>query len=250
VSTGGLGRLMTDVLHFVCDPVLTASIPVFAFAFFKRNGRSRELTEDQLIVERERMVKEQIERRGIRDERLLAAMRKVERHAFLNKHQWPSAYGDHPLSIGDDQTISQPYIVALMTEALGLTGSERVLEVGTGCGYQTAILAELADEVFSIEILPQLTKRAQSALQSLGYTNIQFRVGDGHEGWYENAPYDAVLVAAAPKEVPDSLLEQIGEEGRLVIPVGVLNQELEVHRRRKGKLSVEQLASVRFVPLV
>jgi protein-L-isoaspartate(D-aspartate) O-methyltransferase len=225
-------------------------MPVFAFALFKRNGRPRDLTEDQLTAARERMVKEQIERRGIRDERVLAAMRKVRRHTFLTKHQWSSAYGDHPLPIGDDQTISQPYIVALMTEALELTGSERVLEIGTGSGYQTAILAELASEVFSVEILPQLTQRARSNLQSFGYTNIHFRVADGHEGWPENAPFDAVLVTAAPKEVPDALQDQIGEEGRLVIPVGVLSQELEVHRRRKGKRSVERLASVRFVPLV
>lgn len=239
---------MSDILPV--RSISLRSMLVFAFALFKRNGRPRELTEGQLTAARGRMVEEQIERRGIRDERVLAAMRKVGRHAFLAKHQWPSAYGDHPLPIGDDQTISQPYIVALMTEALELTGSERVLEIGTGSGYQTAILAELAGEVFSVEILPQLTKRARSTLQSLGYTNIHFRVGDGHEGWPENAPYDAVLVTAAPKEVPDSLLGQIGEEGRLVIPVGVLNQELEFHRRRKGKRSVERLASVRFVPLV
>jgi protein-L-isoaspartate(D-aspartate) O-methyltransferase len=225
-------------------------MPVFAFALFKRNGRPRDLTEDQLTAARERMVREQIERRGIRDERVLAAMRKVRRHTFLAKHQWSSAYGDHPLPLGDDQTISQPYIVALMTEALELTGSERVLEIGTGSGYQTAILAELVSEVFSVEILPQLAQRARSNLQSLGYTNIHFRVGDGHEGWPENAPFDAVLVTAAPKEVPGALQDQIGEEGRLVIPVGVLSQELEVHRHRKGKRSVERLASVRFVPLV
>jgi protein-L-isoaspartate(D-aspartate) O-methyltransferase len=239
---------MTDIL------LLRSSFPpehaVFAFALFKKNGRPRELAEDQLAADRERMVREQIERRGIRDRGVLAAMRKVERHAFLAKHQWPSAHGDHPLPIGDDQTISQPYIVALMTEALELTGSERVLEIGTGSGYQTAILAELSSEVFTVEILPQLTSRARSTLTSLGYTNIRFRVGDGHEGWPEHAPFDAVLVAAAPKEVPRALVEQIGDNGRLVIPVGTLNQELEVHRRKKGNVSVERLASVRFVPLV
>jgi protein-L-isoaspartate(D-aspartate) O-methyltransferase len=196
------------------------------------------------------MVREQIERRGVRDERVLAAMRKVERHAFVSEKQWTSAYSDYPLPIGDEQTISQPYIVALMTEALGLTGRERVLEIGTGSGYQTAILAELAGEVYTVEILPQLTDRARQTLQSLGYTNVEFRVGDGRQGWPENGPYDGVLVTAAPEDVPAALLEQLSEGARLVIPVGSLNQELEVHRRLEGKVSVERLASVRFVPLV
>jgi protein-L-isoaspartate(D-aspartate) O-methyltransferase len=223
---------------------------VFAFALFKRNGRPRELTRDQLTAERERMVREQIERRGVCDERVLTAMRKVERHVFVSENQWSSAYSDYPLPIGDEQTISQPYIVALMTEALGLTGCECILEIGTGSGYQTAILAELAAEVYTVEILPQLTDRAKHTLQSLGYTNIEFRVGDGREGWPENGPYDGVLVAAAPEDVPAALLDQLGEGGRLVIPVGSSNQELEVHRRLNDDVSVERLASVRFVPLV
>jgi protein-L-isoaspartate(D-aspartate) O-methyltransferase len=137
-----------------------------------------------------------------------------------------------------------------MTEALELTGGERILEIGTGSGYQTAILAELAGEVYTVEILPQLTDRARPTLQSLGYTNIAFRLGDGRRGWPEKGPYDGVLVTAAPENVPAPLLEQLGEGGRLVIPVGTLSQELEVHRRLKGEVSVERLASVRFVPLI
>jgi protein-L-isoaspartate(D-aspartate) O-methyltransferase len=195
------------------------------------------------------MVAEQIARRDVNDERVLAAIRKVERHRFLAPHQWASAYGDHPLPIGDEQTISQPYIVALMTQALGLRGGERVLEVGTGSGYQTAILAELAGEVFSIELVPRLSERARSILDELGYDDVHLRVGDGKIGWPEHAPFDAVLVGAAPREVPEALLAQLIEGGRLVIPVGVVNQELEIHTRRKSGFSVKQLASVRFVPL-
>ncbi|MGH9460299.1 MAG: protein-L-isoaspartate O-methyltransferase family protein, partial [Vicinamibacteria bacterium] len=139
------------------------------------------------------MVDEQIARRGIRDERVLAAMRRVERHLFVPESQWFLAYGDHPLPVGEGQTISQPYIVALMTEALGLQGGERVLEVGTGSGYQAAVLAELAREVYTVEILPTLAERAGATLKGLGYRNIHLRVGDGSEGWAEYAPYQGIL---------------------------------------------------------
>lgn len=195
------------------------------------------------------MVDEQIERRGIQDDRVLAAMRKVERHCFLPDNLWESAYRDHPLPIGEEQTISQPYIVALMSESLRLVGDERVLEVGTGSGYQTAVLAELAKEVFTVEILPGLAERARSVLETLGYRNIHILIGDGRKGWPENALYDAILVAAAPREVPGALLEQLKEEGRLVIPVGEVNQELELYTRKAGATSSERIASVRFVPL-
>ncbi len=195
------------------------------------------------------MVDEQIERRGIQDDRVLAAMRKVERHCFLPDNLWESAYRDHPLPIGEEQTISQPYIVALMSESLRLVGDERVLEVGTGSGYQTAVLAELAKEVFTVEILPGLAERARSVLETLGYRNIHILIGDGRKGWPENALYDAILVAAAPREVPEALLEQLKEEGRLVIPVGEVNQELELYTRKAGATSSERIASVRFVPL-
>jgi protein-L-isoaspartate(D-aspartate) O-methyltransferase len=195
------------------------------------------------------MVDEQIARRGIRDERVLAAMRRVERHLFVPESQWFLAYGDHPLPVGEGQTISQPYIVALMTEALGLEGGERVLEVGTGSGYQAAILAELAQDVYTVEILPALAERADATLKELGYRNIHLRVGDGSEGWAEHAPYQGILVTAAPPEVPPALLEQLAEGGRLVIPVGVASQELELYTRNPEGLDVQRLAPVRFVPL-
>jgi len=203
-----------------------------------------------LAAERQRMVDEQIARRGIRDQRVLAAMRKIERHRFVSEAQRSGAYEDHPLPVGEGQTISQPYIVALMTEALALQGDERVLEVGTGCGYQTAILAELAAEVYSVEILPRLAEQARATLEDLGYRNVHIRLGDGSEGWAEHAPYQGILVTAAPPQVPPALLEQLAEGGRLVIPVGVQSQELELHTRRPEGFRVERLAAVRFVPLV
>jgi len=203
-----------------------------------------------LVAERQRMVDEQIARRGIRDQRVLAAMRKIERHRFVSEAQRSGAYEDHPLPVGEGQTISQPYIVALMTEALALQGDERVLEVGTGSGYQTAILAELAAEVYSVEILPRLAEQARATLEDLGYRNVHIRLGDGSEGWAEHAPYQGILVTAAPPQVPPALLEQLAEGGRLVIPVGVQSQELELHTRRPEGFRVERLAAVRFVPLV
>lgn len=203
-----------------------------------------------MAAERQRMVDEQIARRGIRDQRVLAAMRKIERHRFVSEAQRSGAYEDHPLPVGEGQTISQPYIVALMTEALALQGDERVLEVGTGSGYQTAILAELAAEVYSVEILPRLAEQARATLEDLGYRNVHIRLGDGSEGWAEHAPYQGILVTAAPPQVPPALLEQLAEGGRLVIPVGVQSQELELHTRRPEGFRVERLAAVRFVPLV
>ena len=214
------------------------------------NGsKGGEPTSDWLEAERLRMVDEQIARRGIRDERVLAAMRKVERHRFVPESQWSLAYGDHPLPVGEGQTISQPYIVALMSEALALQGTERVLEVGTGSGYQAAILAELAEDVYTVEILPGLAERAASTLQELGYRNVHVRVGDGGEGWAEHAPYQGIVVTAAPPEVPRALTEQLDDGARLAIPVGVSSQELKLYTRTADGLEVQTLAPVRFVPL-
>jgi protein-L-isoaspartate(D-aspartate) O-methyltransferase len=219
------------------------------FRVFKKNGQ-RPSSQEGLAAERRRMVDHQICRRGIRDPRVLEAMRKVERHRFVSDAQELVAYGDHPLPIGEGQTISQPYIVALMSEALGLEGSETVLEVGTGSGYQTAILAELAAEVFSVEIVPGLAERARSVLDAMGYRNVHIRVGDGSRGWPEHAAYHGILVTAAPPGVPAALLEQLGDGGKLVIPVGVESQELEVHTRQNEGFHVRRLAAVRFVPLL
>src|SRR5438876_3877173 len=193
---------------------------------------------------------------GIRDPRVLAAFARVPRRFFVPEEGQPYAEGDHPLEIGYGQTISQPFIVAAMTEALQLQGRERVLEVGTGSGYQTAILAELlplSTTIRTVEIVPELSWRAQRVLRELGYDNVEFRIGDGAKGWPEAAPYDAILVAAAPATVPPALLEQLAPGGRLVIPVGPTaeNQELQLWRRdpETGVLDRKVLMHVRFVPL-
>lgn len=193
---------------------------------------------------------------GIRDARVLAAFARVPRRFFVPEGAQDLSEGDHPLEIGYGQTISQPYIVAAMTEALDLQGHERVLEVGTGSGYQTAILCELlplGNTVRTVEIVPELSHRAQRVLRELGYTNVEFRVGDGAEGWPEAAPYDAILVAAAPEVVPPPLLEQLAPGGRLVIPVGPDpdHQELQLWRKLPGSGLLERrvLMNVRFVPL-
>jgi protein-L-isoaspartate(D-aspartate) O-methyltransferase len=193
---------------------------------------------------------------GIRDPRVLAAFARVPRRFFVPDDAQEHSEGDHPLEIGYGQTISQPYIVAAMTEALRLEGRERVLEVGTGSGYQTAILCELlplSATVRTIEIVPQLSARAERTLRELGYENVEFRVGDGAMGWPEAAPYDAILVAAAPEHVPAPLLEQLAPGGRLVIPVGSNpeHQELQLWRKQPGTGLLERqvLMHVRFVPL-
>ncbi len=172
------------------------------------------------------MVENQIEKRGVHTPQILAVMRKVRRHLFVQPEYVNFAYTDRPLPIASNQTISQPYIVALMTELLELTSDSKVLEIGTGCGYQTAVLAELAAEVYSIEILAELAKSAKTRLETLAYQNVHLREGNGYYGWPENAPYDAILVTAAPKKVPEPLIHQLGKGGRLVIPVGDDNQKL------------------------
>ncbi len=198
---------------------------------------------------RERMVAEQLEARGIHDERVLAAMRAVERHAFVPEEERARAYADGPLPIGHGQTISQPYIVAFMTEAAGIGPDERVLEVGTGSGYQAAVLAEVAAEVYSIEIVDPLAKRAAQTLSELGYATVHVRSGDGYRGWPEAAPFDAVLVTAAAPRVPQPLLDQLALGGRLVIPIGDFVQELEVHTRTAEGITVRRTLSVLFVPM-
>lgn len=198
---------------------------------------------------RELMVRDQIERRGVRDERVLEAMRAVPRERFVDKNDREYAFHDGPLSIGSGQTISQPYIVAYMTEMLTIAGTDRVLEIGTGSGYQTAVLAELAAEVYTIEIVEELSVRAQGLLREIGYSNIHFRAGDGSLGWPEAGPYDAIMVTAAPDRTPENLIEQLADGGRMIVPVGSYEQYLELVTRRGAAIERRELIGVRFVPM-
>jgi protein-L-isoaspartate(D-aspartate) O-methyltransferase len=200
---------------------------------------------------RQVMVREHLEGGGIRDPKVLAAMRKVPRHAFVPPEWRDRAYDDRPLPIGEDQTISQPYIVAFMTEQLALKPGERVLEIGTGSGYQAAILAELVKDVYTIEIVEPLGKRAAETLKRLGYARVHTRLGDGYRGWPEAAPFHAIIVTCAPDAVPKPLIEQLAEGGRMVIPVGEAGgpQQLIVLRKENGKLVTQRTLPVRFVPM-
>lgn len=205
---------------------------------------------DRYRDERRRMV-EELRRFGIRDERVLSVMEKIPRHLFVPEHIRHLAYEDTPLPIGHGQTISQPYIVALMTEALGLTGQEKVLEIGTGSGYQTAILAELAGEVFSIERVPELAEVARRRLAELGYRNIYVRVGDGTLGWPEEAPFDRLIVTGGLPRVPDPLWDQLAEGGRLVAPIGGrYDQYLWVYTKERGRAHKRALCPCTFVPIL
>ena len=206
--------------------------------------------QDPTTSARSAMVATQIRARGIRDTAVLAAMERVPRHEFVPDALKREAYDDTPLPIGFDQTISQPYIVAYMTEAAEVGPNERVLEIGTGSGYQAAILAELAREVYTIEIVPGLAARAQAQLRALGYTNVHARTGDGYAGWKEHAPYDAIVVTAAPDHVPPALVEQLAVGGRMVIPVGRGDQEMRVISRTAAGVVEQVTIPVRFVPLV
>jgi protein-L-isoaspartate(D-aspartate) O-methyltransferase len=198
---------------------------------------------------REEMVSSQIESRGVRDERVLEAMRSVPRELFVNDDDKRLAFYDGPLSIGYGQTISQPYIVAYMTEMLCLEPSDRVLEIGTGSGYQTAVLAELAREVYTVEIVEPLSTAARERLDGLGCRSVHFLVGDGSLGWPEHAPFDAIIVTAAPGKTPESLVEQLAEGGRMVAPIGNFDQYLYRFIRKGGKVSKDTLIGVRFVPM-
>ena len=204
---------------------------------------------DKYTIAREKMVRNQIENRDIRNPDVLAAMKKIQRHLFVPPELHKFAYLDRPLPIEKGQTISQPYIVALMTELLELNRNSKVLEIGTGCGYQTAVLSELAKEVYSIEIIPELANSAEARLKSLNYQNIYLKQGNGYHGWIEHAPYDAVLVAAAPENVPHRLTQQLADGGRMVIPVGTEFQELFLIDKNSGKIETERITGVSFVPM-
>ncbi|MDR3553382.1 MAG: protein-L-isoaspartate(D-aspartate) O-methyltransferase [Syntrophobacteraceae bacterium] len=200
---------------------------------------------------RERMVQAQVMARGVHDERVLEAMRKVPRHLFVDEALRDQAYSDHPLPIAENQTISQPYIVGLMTESLELKGAEKVLEIGTGSGYQSAVLAELADRVFSIERHPELGYRANSILRNLGYDNVIIRVGDGSLGWPDDAPFDGIIVTAGTPMIPQPLIDQLAMGGRLIVPVGDrIAQDLILVQRGREGIKKTNLGGVRFVNLV
>jgi len=207
------------------------------------------MEKDRSVDLRDKMVDKQIKGRGVKDKNVLGAMRKVQRHLFVPPDMVDSAYDDNPLPIGHGQTISQPYIVALMTEMLRLKDNSKALEIGTGSGYQTAILAELAATVHTIEIVEPLVNPAQTLLKSLDYRNIFFKYGDGYEGWSEAAPFDAIIVTAAPKSVPEPLIQQLAIDGRMVIPVGDYYQDLLLLIKTERGVQEKNITAVRFVPM-
>ena len=226
---------------YVINPVFTAC---FCLILCNASG------EADLIKLREIMVKKQIEARGVKDSKVLNALLKVERHRFVTTQFINEAYEDHPLPIGYGQTISQPYIVALMSELCELDGTEKVLEIGTGSGYQAAVLALLAKSVYTIEIVEQLGKSAAKRLNELGCKNVKVRVGDGYKGWPEEAPFDVILLTACPPELPEALFGQLKEGGIMVAPVGGFSQELVKVVKVNGKMIKETITYVRFVPMV
>jgi protein-L-isoaspartate(D-aspartate) O-methyltransferase len=197
------------------------------------------------------MVEHDLKGRGIKDKKVLDAMGKIPRHLFVDTSLRERAYGDHPLPIGEGQTISQPYVVALMTEALRLKPGDRVLEIGTGSGYQAAVLAELVKDVHTVEIRRGLAEKAEKRLKERGYSNVMVKYGDGYFGWEEHAPYDAIIITASANHIPPPLIKQLKENGRLIIPLGstVYFQTLTLAVKKKGELELEQMTSVAFVPM-
>ena len=236
------------VCGFGCGALLL--LGCFACVAGARNGGSAPSQDEALLAERRRqMVDTQIRARGIKDARVLGAMEKVRRHRFVRAEDIDYAYADSPVSIGFNQTISQPYIVAFMTEALAVKPTDKVLEIGTGSGYQAAVLGELAREVYTIEIVPELAERSTRLLKELDYVNVHGRPGDGYAGWPEHAPFDAVIVTAAPDHVPQPLVDQLKMGGRLVVPVGRGDQDLLILTRTPSGLREDGRLPVRFVPL-
>ena len=210
-----------------------------------QNQRSEKMYEKMRLA----MVDEQIERRGISDKKVLDAMRKVPRHEFVPDHLKKYAYADEPLPIGEDQTISQPYIVAYMTESLHLNKNDKVLEIGTGSGYQAAVLSVIVDSVYTIEIVDVLAKSASRTLERLGYDNVFVKGGDGYKGWPEHAPFDAIIITAAPTKIPQPLLEQLKVGGLMILPLGDYSQELVLIEKKEHSFDEKKLLPVRFVPM-
>jgi protein-L-isoaspartate(D-aspartate) O-methyltransferase len=224
---------------------------IFAFSMILLACSLQGNAKDPYLTARQQMVAEDIQKRGIDDQRVLQAMLKVERHRFVPESYRPMAYADRPLPIGEGQTISQPYIVALMTYHLHLTPADRVLEIGTGSGYQAAVLAELAKEVYSLEIIDALARTAQARLQALGYKNVWVKSGDGFYGWPEHAPFDAIMITCATPRIPERLLEQLKEGGRMILPLGKepFHQALTLITKRGGRIEQHSLEGVVFVPM-
>ncbi|MFW6043984.1 MAG: protein-L-isoaspartate(D-aspartate) O-methyltransferase [Marinilabiliaceae bacterium] len=226
---------------------VTTIFLIFLFFVPMENMNAQEYKE-----EREEMVQSQIRAKGVKDGKVLEAMRTVPRHLFVPEKMASLAYSDRPLAIGHEQTISQPFIVAFMTEALDFDKGDKVLEIGSGSGYQAAVLAEMGAEVWTIEIVPELAEMAENNLKEAGYENVHVKCGDGYKGWPEEAPFDAVIITAAPESIPDALVEQLREGGNMVLPVGPVNsvQTLKKVKKKDGKLKQETLIPVRFVPMV
>lgn len=210
------------------------------------------LAEDSYAQQRKKMIEHDIKARGVMDKKVLEVMGKIPRHLFVKKSLRDKAYADHPLPIAEGQTISQPYIVALMTEALHLKPTDRVLEIGTGSGYQAAVLAEIAKEVYTIEIRKPLADTAEKRLNGLGYHNVNVKYADGYFGWEKHAPFDAIIITAAANHIPAPLIKQLKEGGRLIIPLGstLFYQTLTLVTKKKGELDVKQMGAVSFVPMV
>ena len=217
--------------------------------FFRRKNPQNKPVGDHYANLREKMVDEQIRKRGVKDKTVLEVMRKVPRHLFVDPDSMNAAYEDNAMPIQCDQTISQPYIVALMTELLELNTASKVLEIGTGCGYQTAVLAEMVEQVYTVEILPELAASASKRFEEFGYRNIHKKYGNGYYGWEKYAPYDRIVVTAAPKELPKRLIKQLAEGGLMVLPIGDYHQDLvRIHRTEHG-IECKTVSGVRFVPM-
>ena len=225
------------------------AVLILTFSCKRAELKGVKMTEDDFKSLRHKMVESQIEARGIKDSKVLEAMREIPRHEFVEDAVRDQAYNDYPIPIGEGQTISQPYIVGIMTELLAIKGHEKVLEIGTGSGYQAAVLSKLVKEVYTIEIINVLAKRAQATLKKLEFNNVKIKSGDGYKGWKEHAPFDAIILTAAPPKIPQPLIDQLALGGVLVAPIGVLSQELVRIKKEKGKLARENIIPVRFVPM-
>jgi len=231
------------VVNFRVLSLLTFSGFIFANLVFAQEG--------PFARERQRMVKEDLAGRDITDKKVLDAMGKVKRHLFVDKDLWDQAYKDHPLPLGEGQTISQPYVVALMTQALAIMPGEKVLEIGTGAGYQAAVLAEITDKVYTIEILPRLAQKAARRLQALGYASVKVKCGDGYAGWEEYAPFDAIIITCAATHIPPPLLKQLKMGGKLIMPLGgtFFTQDLTLVTKKESGNEVTSITGVAFVPM-